>query len=197
LPHFSLYRDQLIALGIVPGDPDSTTKAFADLKIELDNEKVARKVAQIEVDTPSWAVKDLKILTDKFTAQIPTLEDKVKYLENKVVDRFNEVRARELCLECTTRADKDYKKHNAQLTKKLESKSFGRIRNILSFLNHFLSDPTLTRRVKCRAQRPKDGGGQHSELLLPRQVLLQSVPPPQMLDSLPTWSQEIILANMR
>jgi hypothetical protein len=39
------------------------------------------------------AVKDLKISTDKFAAQILTLEDKVKYLENKVVDGLNEVRA--------------------------------------------------------------------------------------------------------
>jgi hypothetical protein len=38
----------------------------------------------------------LKILADKFAAQIPTLEDKVKHLENKVVDGLNEVRAREL-----------------------------------------------------------------------------------------------------
>jgi hypothetical protein len=54
-----------------------------------------------------------------------------------VVDGLNEVRARELYLERTTRANKDYKKQNARLTKKLESKSFGRIRNIVSFLNHF------------------------------------------------------------
>jgi hypothetical protein len=30
-----------MALGVVPGDPDSTTKAFADLKTELDMERVA------------------------------------------------------------------------------------------------------------------------------------------------------------
>jgi hypothetical protein len=30
-----------MALGIIPGDPDSVTKAFANLKIELDNEKAA------------------------------------------------------------------------------------------------------------------------------------------------------------
>jgi hypothetical protein len=33
------------------------------------------------------AVKDLKIYADRFAAQIPTLEDKVKHHENKVVDR--------------------------------------------------------------------------------------------------------------
>jgi hypothetical protein len=54
--------------------------------------------------------KDLKILADKFAAQIPTLEDKVKYLKNKVVDGLNEVRAQELFLERTTQANDDYKK---------------------------------------------------------------------------------------
>jgi hypothetical protein len=38
------------------------------------------------------------------------------------VDRLNEVRARELCLECTTIANVNYTKENAQLIKKLESK---------------------------------------------------------------------------
>jgi hypothetical protein len=96
-------------LGIVPGDPDSATKAFADLKTELDNEKVARKAAQIKVE-PSRAVKDLKISADRFPGQIPTLEDKVKHLENRVLDGLNEVRAQELFLERTTRANEDYKK---------------------------------------------------------------------------------------
>jgi hypothetical protein len=75
-------------------------------------------------------VKDLKISTDRFAAQIPTVEDKVKHLENKVVDGLNEVRAQELSLERTTQANDDYKKQNAQLSKKLESKSFGRIRTV-------------------------------------------------------------------
>jgi hypothetical protein len=66
LSRIVVYRDQLIALGIVPGDLDSTTKAFADLKTELDNEKAARKAAQIEVDMLSQVVKDLKISADKF-----------------------------------------------------------------------------------------------------------------------------------
>jgi hypothetical protein len=61
----------------------------------------------------AWAVKDLKISVDKFADQIPTLEDKVKHQENKVVDGLNDVRAWELCLEHTTRANDDYKKQNA------------------------------------------------------------------------------------
>jgi outer membrane murein-binding lipoprotein Lpp len=65
----------------------------------------------------------LKISTDRFASQIPTLEDKVKHLENKVVDGCNKVRAHELYLERTTRANDDYQKQIAQLAKKLESKS--------------------------------------------------------------------------
>jgi hypothetical protein len=84
--------------GIVLGDPDSATKAFVDLNTELDNEKAAWKAAQTEVDMLAQAVKDMKISADKFTAQIPTHEDMIKYLENRVVDGLNEVRAR-----CNTR----------------------------------------------------------------------------------------------
>jgi hypothetical protein len=39
----AVYKEQLMALGLGTflGDPDSTTKAFTDLKMELDKEKVA------------------------------------------------------------------------------------------------------------------------------------------------------------
>jgi hypothetical protein len=30
-----------MALGIIPGDPDSAAKAFVDLKVDLDEEKAA------------------------------------------------------------------------------------------------------------------------------------------------------------
>jgi hypothetical protein len=46
-----------MTLGIVPGDSDSATKAFADLKTELDKEKTAWKAAQIKVDMLTWEVK--------------------------------------------------------------------------------------------------------------------------------------------
>jgi hypothetical protein len=82
-----------MALGIIPSDLNSATKAFIDLKLELDKEKAAQKVAQIEVDTLAQAVKDLKLSADKFVAQIPTLEDQVKHLENKVMDGLNKARA--------------------------------------------------------------------------------------------------------
>jgi hypothetical protein len=34
-----------MTLDIIPGNPDSATKAFADLKVDLDDERVARLVA--------------------------------------------------------------------------------------------------------------------------------------------------------
>jgi chromosome segregation ATPase len=117
-----------MSLGIVLSDPDSTAKAFIDLKTELDKEKAAQIIAWIEIDVLTRAVKDLKLAADRFVARIPTLEEKVNHLEDKVVDGLNEVRAQELCLERTTQANDDYKKQNAQLTKKLESKSLGCVR---------------------------------------------------------------------
>jgi chromosome segregation ATPase len=114
-----------VALGIIPGAPDSAAKAFTDLKADLDEEKAARHAVQIEVNMLAQAVRDLKISIDRFVAQISTVEYKVKHLENKVVDGLNEIRARELCLEHTTWVNDDYQNQNAQLGKKLECKSFG------------------------------------------------------------------------
>jgi hypothetical protein len=79
-------------------------------------------MAQVEVGTLTQAAESLKSSTDKFAAQIPILEEKVKHLDGKVIDGLSEIRARELCLECTTKANDNYKSQNAQLTKKLESK---------------------------------------------------------------------------
>jgi uncharacterized coiled-coil protein SlyX len=110
-----------MALGIIPGALDLASKDFVDMKVDLDEEKVARLAAQVEIDVLSQAVKDLTTFTDKFATQIPTLEDKVKHLENKVVDGLNEVRAWELCLECTTTND-ELQMQISQLTEKLESK---------------------------------------------------------------------------
>jgi outer membrane murein-binding lipoprotein Lpp len=82
-----------MALNIIPGNLYLAIKPFADLKADLDGEKATRLTAQIKVDVLSRVVKDLKISADKFATQIPTLEDKVKHLENKVVDGLNEVQA--------------------------------------------------------------------------------------------------------
>jgi hypothetical protein len=103
-------KDQLTTLGITLGAPGSEAKAFIDLKVGLDNEKFARVVAHIEADVLSRAVRDLKVSTDRFATQVPTLEDKVRHLEDKVVEGLKEVRVWELCLECTTQANDEYQK---------------------------------------------------------------------------------------
>jgi hypothetical protein len=46
-----------MALGIVPGDPEPVTKAFANLKVELDKESTARIPGQVELDVLTQAVK--------------------------------------------------------------------------------------------------------------------------------------------
>jgi Ni,Fe-hydrogenase III component G len=69
-----------MALDIIPSAPDSAAKAFADLKVDLDEEKASRLTTQIEVDVLTRVVRDLKISTDRFANQILTLEDKVKHL---------------------------------------------------------------------------------------------------------------------
>jgi hypothetical protein len=102
-----------MALGVIPGALGLEAKAFADLKLDLDKEKVARVAAQVEADMFSRVVRDLKIFTIRFASRILTLKDKVKHLEDKVVEGLNEVRARELCLEHTTWVNDDYQ---AQVT---------------------------------------------------------------------------------
>jgi predicted nucleic acid-binding Zn-ribbon protein len=126
-------------------------KAFADLKADLEEEKATRLSAQIEAYVLSRAVRDLKMYTDRFAGHIPTLEDQVKNLENKVVDGLNEVRARELCLERTTQDNGDYQKQVTQLTEKLESKFFDCILSVPLFMNHFPTDLASIHRIRCRA----------------------------------------------
>jgi regulator of replication initiation timing len=55
-------------------------------------------------------------------SQIPTLDDKVKHLEEKVGEGLKELRDFELYLERTTHANDNYQKEVGHLTKKLESK---------------------------------------------------------------------------
>jgi hypothetical protein len=69
-----MYKEQLMALGIVPGDQDLAAKSFADLKAELNKEKATRVTAQTEVDTLTRAAKDLKINADKFDCKYPHLK---------------------------------------------------------------------------------------------------------------------------
>jgi hypothetical protein len=78
--------------------------------------------AQIEAVTLARAVKELKTSVDRFAAQVPELEEKIKHMGNKVLDGLTELHAKELDLEWTTKANKDYKSQNSRLTKKLETK---------------------------------------------------------------------------
>jgi flagellar hook-length control protein FliK len=103
--------EQLTTLGVHPGDKDS---AYI-LKSKLADEKAAQKAAKDEAQTLARACANLKKTADKFTVQVPKLEQKVMY-------GLTELHAKELSLERTTKANKDYKIQNAQLTKKLESK---------------------------------------------------------------------------
>jgi hypothetical protein len=92
LTSFVEYKDQLLALGVTPGSPASKTQALASLKADPNRKKASRVLAQVEADILSWAVCDLKVSADSFTTQIPILEDKVKHLEDKVVEGLKEVR---------------------------------------------------------------------------------------------------------
>jgi hypothetical protein len=109
-----VFMEQLMALGIEPGDKDSAARYLASLKSELADEKAAWKEAKVEVQALARVVVDKK-MTDKFTVQIPELEE-------KVMDGLTELRTKELSLEQTTKANEDYKSQNAWLTKKLENK---------------------------------------------------------------------------
>jgi hypothetical protein len=55
-----------MALGVILGAPGLEAKGFTDLKVDLDEEKAARVIAQIEANMLSRAVQDLKISTDRF-----------------------------------------------------------------------------------------------------------------------------------
>jgi uncharacterized coiled-coil protein SlyX len=83
-------------------------KSFADLMTELYKERATRITGLVKIEVLTRAVQDLKVSVDRFAAQIPILVDKVKHLDNKVVDGLNKARAQELCRACTTRANEDY-----------------------------------------------------------------------------------------
>jgi hypothetical protein len=85
-----------VALGFIPGAPGLEATTLVDLKIDLDKEKSAWVTTQVEADLHSHAVHPLKIFADRFASQILTLDDKVKHLEDKVVEGVKEVRAWEL-----------------------------------------------------------------------------------------------------
>jgi hypothetical protein len=112
---------QLAALGVEPGDWGSVAKSIATLENELDEEKVAREKAQANAKTLTWAVEELKKTTHQLTAQVPTLEDQVKHMDNKILNLLTKLWAKELCLQRTTAANDDLPCQGTRLTKKLES----------------------------------------------------------------------------
>jgi hypothetical protein len=113
---------QLIALSVELGNKDSAAKSFATLKNELAKEKAAQEKKQADAETLSQAVEELKKTAYSLIAQVPSLEEKVRHLDNKVLDSLTELQAKELSLERTTKANEDYKSLNTQLMMKLESK---------------------------------------------------------------------------
>jgi septal ring factor EnvC (AmiA/AmiB activator) len=113
---------QLTTLAVEPGNQDSIAKSFATLKNKLAEKRAARVKAQADAKTLARVIEDLKKMTDGFAAQVLALEEKVKHLDNKVLDSQTKLIANELCLERTTKANDDYKSQNTRLTKKLESK---------------------------------------------------------------------------
>jgi peptidoglycan hydrolase CwlO-like protein len=62
----------------------------------LAEEKAVWAMAQADIEALARAVEELKKMVDKFTARVPSLEDHVKHLENKVIDSLTEIQAREL-----------------------------------------------------------------------------------------------------
>jgi chromosome segregation ATPase len=101
--------------------PNSATKSLAAQKFELAEEKATQQKAQTEAETLTQAVGELEKMADGFAVQIHVLEDKVKYLDNKVLNGVAEISAKELGLEQTTKTNEDYKNQNTRLTKKMES----------------------------------------------------------------------------
>jgi cell division protein FtsB len=78
--------EQFMTLGVEPCNQDLAAKSLAALMAELAEEKAAQEKGQAKNETLARAVEDLKKTTERFVAQIPVLEEKVKHLDNKVLD---------------------------------------------------------------------------------------------------------------
>jgi predicted RNase H-like nuclease (RuvC/YqgF family) len=66
--------EQLVALGIEPGDHDSAAKSLAALKNELVEEKFTCEKSQTNVEALTRAVEELKRTIDQLTSWVPSLE---------------------------------------------------------------------------------------------------------------------------
>jgi predicted nucleic acid-binding Zn-ribbon protein len=69
------------------------------LKAELAEEKVTRVNAQAEAEILAGGMEDLKKSADGFVSQVVDLEDKIKHLDNKVIDGLTKLHTKELSLE--------------------------------------------------------------------------------------------------
>jgi predicted nucleic acid-binding Zn-ribbon protein len=72
-----------MALGAVPSEQVSTAKTLSDLKAKLAKEKATRNTSRIEVKTLAQALEGIKNTAYKFAVQIPSLEERIKYLDEK------------------------------------------------------------------------------------------------------------------
>jgi hypothetical protein len=108
LTSFVAYKDQLLDLGVTPGAPGSEAMTLANPKAAPDEEETTRVMAQVQADVLSRALHDRKVSANRFASKIPTLEDRVKNLEDKVVEGLKELRARLLYLEPTTLINDNY-----------------------------------------------------------------------------------------
>jgi hypothetical protein len=188
--------EQLMAFGVVPSDPNLASKAFTDLRSELAKEKAAWKKAQTIVETLARAIEDLKISPDMLATQISTLEEKVKHLDNKVLDGVTELQARDLYLEWTTKANDDYMSQNVRLTKKLESKLLLSPKHWLMLDLLPLLTPLWLAESNVELNAMKVMVENVVTFFYPGDSSI-ATQAPQMLDGLLTQSWEIILANMK
>jgi predicted nucleic acid-binding Zn-ribbon protein len=139
----AVFMEQLTTLGVELRDKDSAARYLASLKSKLANAKTVRQEAQVEVQILAQVVGNLKKMADKLAIQIPALEE-------NVLDGLNELCAKELSLERTTKANEDYKSQNARLTKKLEGKMMSPLPHvscIFTYKNINITNPDSTSRI--------------------------------------------------
>jgi hypothetical protein len=116
----------------------------------------------------------------------------VKHLDNNVLDGLIKLRAKELNLERTTKANEDYKSQNARLTKELESK----LPSPLPFGSCILLNILLTPLRLAELNTLKAMVEKAVAFFYPNDSS-SAARAPQLLDGLPTQSREVILANMK
>jgi hypothetical protein len=185
-----------MAPGVERGDQDSAAKSLVALKSELVAEKAAQEKAQSEAESLALVTGDLKKTADGLATQVPILEEKLKHLDNKVLDGLTEICAKELSLERTTKANEDYKSQSARLTKNLESKIISPFPPRACIFFNILLTPLRLIEFDAELNTLKAMVENVVALFYTNNPSLATCDP-QLLDGLPTWSREVILANMK